>query len=177
MKQLELAFFSACALIVLAAPFLPTQILLSLDYLVIRLLLVTALLYMIRMGTIPALFCFMAVAVLFVERNRRKVSYAQKALDEMDSSKPSTPSPIADAFIAPSTIHPAVFNTPASTETGYLPIREMDTAAFEAVADTINEKVVLESVYRQGSAIRADLFEDFGVGHLYGVKTVEDQDV
>jgi hypothetical protein len=94
----------------------------------------------------------------------------------MDSSKPSMPSPIAAAFTAPSTIHPAVFDTPSSTETGYLPIREMDTAAFEAVADTINEKVVLESVYRQGSAIRADLFEDFGVGHIYGVKTVEDQD-
>jgi hypothetical protein len=41
--------------------------------------------------------------------------------------------------------------------------------AFEPVADSINEKVVMESVYRHGSATAAtEMFEEMGVGHLVG---------
>lgn len=76
---------------------------------------------------------------------------------------------LSTAFVAPSTIHPVEFDRPVDTEVGFLPVREMDTAEFEPVADSINEKVVMESVYRHGSATAAtEMFEEMGVGHLIG---------
>jgi hypothetical protein len=164
MKPTELIVFSVCVAIVLVAPFLPSALLMMLDHLVVRVVLIAGLLWVTRMGATAALFAFMAVAILLVERNRRKVSLAQKALDAMDSE--ARPAAELSAAFVPA-VTTVEFNRPAGTEVGFLPVREMDTAEFEPVADSINEKVVMESVYRHGSAsAAAELFEGMGAGHL-----------
>ena len=162
--------------IVLAAPFIPSAALLILDSLVVRVALIAVLLFMTRMGPIPSLFCFMAIAALFLERNRRKVGLAQKALDRLQAMD-STSKPLAEVGAAAAQSSPAgaagllqshanpvapvEFDRPIPRETGFLPLREMDTATFEPVGESINEKVVLASAYRGGAASVSDRFHEF----------------
>ena len=153
--------FAIFVAVVLAAPFSPSSLLFWLDSIAVRVALIAVLLYVTRMGAIPSLFCFMALAALFLERNRRKVQHAQKALAAMDAIDPAATQRADLTMTPPTTVHPVEFDQPAERETSFLPIREMDTADFEPVGDSVNEKVVLASAYHGGAATVADRFAEY----------------
>ena len=88
MYRIELTYFIILTVIILFSQFLPTGLLLLLDNFVARVLIVMGLLYLISLGPTAGIFGFMAVALMFLERNRRKMAVAAKKLDLMDTDRP-----------------------------------------------------------------------------------------
>lgn len=175
----ELVYFLILSIVFLAAPFLPTAVLLSLDHMVLRIAMVIGLLFLIRMGPTAGIFGLMAFAALYVERNRRKVDVALQKLDAMDPEMPQ-PALVSVALQPQKTVPVKPFDTPDEEEVFFIPHdvdEPCDITQFEPVAPTINQKGVLQTVYPlnggEGAvSSSAELYEMLGMGHLQGVETV-----
>ena len=176
MRQAEIPLFVLLILVIAAAPFFPTRLLLVLDWLVVRIIVAVLLLYFVSVGPIVAVFGFIALALLYMERNRRKVQGGLKKWDALDTKLAS----VEEAHRAQTTVKVAPFDTPDGSETEYTPLEEeaMDVSMFEPVAPSQNEKVVLASAYPVGhqssssTASLGSIYEQLGYGHVRQVETV-----
>jgi hypothetical protein len=181
MYRTELTYFIVLTVIILFSQFLPTNLLLLLDNVVVRILIVLALLYLISLGPTAGILGFMAVSVIYLERNRRKVSVAVNKLNKMDWSE-SKQATVEEASEPQKTVPVNEFDKPQEEEFDYMPHDTCDSGNFEPVAPTINEKAVLSTIYplnKSGpeSGTAADqLFEELGFGHIRGVETIGDSD-
>lgn len=181
MYRAELTYFIVLTVIILFSQFLPTGLLLLLDNFIVRILVVLVLLYLISVGPTAGILGLMAISVMYLERNRRKVVVAAKKIDEMDWNKPEQAT-VEQASKAQTTVPVKEFDKPIEEETDFMPNDTCETDNFEPIAPTINEKAVLSTIYplnkygsESGSA--ADqLFEKLGFGHIQGVETVGDAD-
>ena len=181
MFQTELSYFIALSLLILVSSFLPTGLLLLLDNVLIRLLVALALLFLISVGPMAGIFGLMAIAILYLERNRRKVVVALQKVDLMDNATPQQAT-VEEAGQPQKTVPVNPFDKPEAEESDYFPDDGCESGQFEAVAPTINEKAVLATIYplhkngpEAGTGSNA-LFEDLGFGHIRGVKTVNTED-
>jgi hypothetical protein len=174
MYRTELLYFILLVFTILASPYLPTNLLLLFDNIIVRVFIVIMLLYLITKGPTVGIFGFVAVAILYLERNRRKVSLAVNKLDAMDvyMRKEAT---VEEASQPQHTVPVKPFDYPNVKETEFLPHTAHDSHEFEPIAPSINQKAVLSSIYPfQGSGYASDsekLYESMGVGHLAGVVT------
>lgn len=180
MYRSELTYFIVLSIIILLSPLLPTPLLLLLDSIIIRVGVVILLLYLISIGPTAGIFGLMAICILYLERNRRKVSIAKNKIDKMDFTK-SRPATVEEASKPQTTVPVRSFDKPTHDETEFLPTEEpCDITMFEPVAPTINEKTVLSTVYPLGNNESAsasnELFEKLGFGHIKGVETLGDSD-
>jgi hypothetical protein len=180
MYRSELTYFVVLSIIILLAPILPTSLLLLLDSILIRIGVVILLLYLISIGPTAGIFGLVAVCILYLERNRRKVSMAKKKLDKMDFTK-SRPATVEEASAPQKTVPVRSFDRPDHDETDFLPDEEpCDITMFEPVAPSINEKKVLSTIYPLGNNESGSgsnsLFEKLGFGHINGVETMGDSD-
>lgn len=180
MYRSELTYFIVLSLIIILTPLLPTSLLLLLDSVIVRIGVVLLLLYLISMGPTAGIFGLMAVCVVYLERNRRKVSLAKQKLDKMDFTK-SRPATVEEASTPQKTVPVRSFDQPDNNETEFLPDNEpCDITMFEPVAPSINEKTVLSTVYPLGNNESGsgsnDLYEKLGFGHINGVETMGDAD-
>ncbi len=180
MYRSELTYFIVLSLIIILTPLLPTSLLLLLDSVIVRIGVVLLLLYLISMGPTAGIFGLMAVCVLYLERNRRKVGLAKQKLDKMDFTK-SRPATVEEASTPQKTVPVRSFDQPDNNETDFLPIEEpCDITMFEPVAPSINEKTVLSTIYPLGNNESGsgsnDLYEKLGFGHINGVETMGDAD-
>ena len=180
MYRSELTYFIVLSIIVILAPLLPTKVLLLLDSIFVRAGVVLLLLYLISIGPTAGIFGLMAVCVLYLERNRRKVNIAKQKLDKMDFSKPNQTT-VEEASTPQKTVPVRSFDRPDQNETDFMPTEEpCDITMFEPVAPSINEKTVLSTVYPLGNNESGsgsnDLFEKLGFGHINGVQTLGDSD-
>ena len=121
-------------------PFLPDTMFGLLDSIVGVLVLLLAVLLALPQGTVPGVLVLLAVALTFVERNRRKV--ATKLLPEIQPTlqqqlAPSPPMSEAE-------IHPE-WETSQEEETKFFP-EEQQTDSFEPVASSINEKSAIPTI-------------------------------
>ena len=183
MQRSELFVFVLSVCIILISSFLPSGILLLLDYLIVRAVLVIVLLVMMNMGPTAGIFFLMAIAVLYLERNRRKVSLARDKLDELDVSQP-TQAPVEVAYIPQKNVPVNTFDHAPILESDFLPdgifttadtleVLPSGTGEFYPVDSSINQKDVLPTIYDSGSASVANgMYEDAGFGHIVGVETV-----
>ena len=174
MFQTEINYFVVLALIALSTPFLPSKLLFLLDTLLVKLGMVVLLLYLIRVGPTVGIFGLMAIALLFLERNRRKVGHALEKLDAMDVHRPPQAT-VQEASLPQKTVPVRAFDQPSPVESTFVPDGD-DDSNFEPVAPTINQKAVLSSIYPLSSASSTAsqfLYEKLGVGHLDGVETFE----
>jgi hypothetical protein len=178
MYRTELLYFVVLTVIILFSQFLPTGLLMILDNVVVRILIVGALLYLISLGPTAGIFGLLAIAIMFLERNRRKVAVAAKKIDLMDVSRPSQAT-VEEASTPQQTVPVLPFDKPDETETDFLPHETCDSGNFEPVAPTINNKAVLATIYplnKSGpeSGTASDgLYEAMGFGHVRGIKTVD----
>lgn len=78
MYRAELTYFIVLTVIILFSQFLPTGLLLLLDNVVVRIGIVLALLYLITLGPTAGIFGLIAIAIMYLERNKRKVIVAAK---------------------------------------------------------------------------------------------------
>jgi len=178
MYRVELTFFIALTVIILFSQFLSTAALLLLDNFIVRILLVIGLLYLISLGPTAGIFGLMAIGLIYLERNRRKVKIAAKKIDLMDFNRPEQAT-VEEAEKAQTTIPVNDFDKPTDEESYYIPSESCETDNFEPVAPTINEKSVLSTVYplyknRPETATVDNLYEELGFGHIRGVETVGD---
>lgn len=185
MRQAEIPIFFLQILVVVVSPFLPTNGLLVLDWLPVRILMAVLLLYFTSVGPVVAVFGFVSIALLYMERNRRKVQGGLKRWEELEAISGSlSGAPVEEAHRAQSTVRVAPLEMPRGEETEYAP-REgdgatgpeepLDVSVFEPVAPTQNEKVVFASSYpvshraASSTASMGSIYEQLGVGHVPGM--------
>lgn len=177
MYRTELTYFVVLTVIILFSQFLPTGLLLLLDNILVRILIVLALLYLISIGPTAGILGLMAVAVMYLERNRRKVVVAAKKIDLMDVNRPEQAT-VEEASKPQTTVPVNDFDKPEEEEFDYMPHETCDSDNFEPVAPTINEKSVLSTIYplnKRGPEAgdgSDKLYEELGFGHIPGVETV-----
>ena len=180
MQQVEAIYFIVGVIIILGTPFVPTNLLLLLDNIIARSAAIVLLLYLITVGPVVSIIALIAICLLYVERNRRKVIVAAKKIDKMDFSLPKYAT-VEEAALPQKAVPVNKFDKPIPTQTSAIPQEEpCDITNFEPVAPTINEKTVLASIYplnkfepESGSAAD-ELFETLGFGHVMGVETMGD---
>ena len=165
----EVFYLILFAVILLASPLLPTPLLLLLDNIVIRIAIVCLLLYLLRFGSTVPIIAFIAIAALFLERNRRKVAEALKKLDAMEVP---TFADVDEAYEKTMPVDVPSFSTPNGEDADFIPQDNGETNIFEPVDTTINQKAVLSTIYPLDE--RTDeLYEKMGFGHVDGVHTME----
>jgi hypothetical protein len=180
MYPAELFYFIVLTLIILFSQFLPTSFLLLLDHFIIRIIAVVVLLYLISIGPTAGIFGLMAISLIYLERNRRKVAIAVQKINKMDINRPPQAT-VAEEAIPQKTVPVNEFSAPNQEETSYLPQDDTcDITNFEPIAPTINQKAVLSTIYPltqngpESGTASTHLYEKLGFGHIDGVKTVGD---
>jgi hypothetical protein len=177
MYQRELIYFIVLATVVLFSQFLPMDILLLLDSIVIRIIIVLLILYLISIGPTAGIFGLMAIASLYLERNRRKVIVASKKIDLLDVNRPQQAT-VKEASQPQKTVPVNEFDEPNNKESDYIPSNTCDTDNFEPVDSTINEKAVLSTSYplaesnNESASAIGKLYENLGFGHVKGLATL-----
>jgi hypothetical protein len=171
----EIHYFVILAVLTLSTPFLPSRLLYVLDNVLVRLLMIAALLYCIHIGPTVGIFGLIAISVLYLERNRRKVGQALEKLDAMEVPK-APQATVEEASTPQKTVPVRQFDTAVPVESTYVPEEDMDDLNFEAVAPTINQKAVMSTIYPLSSNSSGSgsqhLFEKMGLGHLSNVETL-----
>ena len=172
MYQAELIYFVVLTILIVVPQFLPTDLLLLLDHLIVRIAIIFVLLYLVNKGPTAAIFGFMAIASLYLERYRRKVGMAKNKLDAMDVNflRQAT---VEEASQPQRTVPVKPFDRPDQEESEFVPEDQTcDITNFEPVAPSINQKAVLSTVYplhQNGQASASDsLYEKMGFGHVEG---------
>lgn len=176
MYRLELIYFIVLTIIILFSQFLPTELLLPLDNFIVRIGIVILLLYLIGVGPTAGIVGFVAISCMYLERNRRKMSIANQKLDAMDVNylKQAT---VEEASQAQKTVPVNDFDNPTEKVSDYLPHQTCDSGTFEPVAQSIDEKAVLSTIYplhNHSAAGSNRLYEELGFGHIKGLETVGD---
>jgi hypothetical protein len=170
MYRVELPYFLGFTILILSTPFLPSWIFMMFDNILVRIAIVFVLLFLISKGPTAGIFGLMAIGIVYLERNRRKIIVASKKLDMMDinipnqmsvkeESKPQETVPVAD-FSLP----------PRDDELPYMPADECGNDNFEPVAPSINMKNALHTIDPGSSSDR--FYEQQGFGHVKGVETL-----
>ena len=177
MYRTELTYFIVLTVIILFSQFLPTDLLLLLDNFLVRILVVILLLYLISLGPTAGILGLMAISIMYLERNKRKVVVATKKLDEMDWNRPQQAT-VEEASKPQTTVPVNEFDSPNEEESDFFPDETCDSGNFEPVAPSINEKAVLSTIYPlnkygpEAGDGSDQLFEKLGFGHIPGVETV-----
>lgn len=124
----------------IALPFLPNTFFTLIDNVVGVLLLLILALLVLPYGPIPGVLTLVAVALTFVERNRRKVT--TKLLQD---GKPSLEKQLAPAPpMSDMEVHPQ-WETSNEDETPFYPEQDQ-TDTFEPVSSSINEKTAIPTI-------------------------------
>ena len=174
MFQKELSYFLTLAIIVLGAPCLPTNMLMVLDSIIIRVALIFAILFLISLGPTAGIFGILAIGVLYLERNRRKVAVARTKVDLLDNGLPEQMT-VEEESIPQQTVKVNPFDEPRDNMSTFMPKEDCGSDDFHPVAETINEKVVLPSIYpRSNPSVNSSssMYEKSGFGHIPGVQTI-----
>ena len=174
MFQKELSYFLTLAIIVLGASYLPTSMLMVLDSIIIRITLIFAVLFLISLGPTAGIFGILAIGILYLERNRRKVAKALTKVDLLDNDLPVQMT-VEEESIPQQTVKVNPFDEPRYDMETFMPKEECGSDDFHPVADTINEKVVLPTIYpRSNPSVNSSsaIYEKSGFGHIPGVQTI-----
>jgi hypothetical protein len=133
-KELNLlaAHFIAFFLI----PYLPRSVLILTDNIFVRLILLVSLISAAYVSPIVAVATFVLIALLFVERNKAKMTHLKSAMEQ------STPESEAIADIVTPETAPAQpeFDTPTVRSHAYMPQNDSGDNSFAPVAESMNQK-------------------------------------
>ena len=121
-------------------PFLPDNLFSLTDGVVGVFLLLLVVLMALPLGPLPGVLTLGAVALTFVERNRRKVSKKLISDDTPSLKQQLEPAPP----MSEAEVHPQ-WETSNEDETSFYPEQEQ-TDAFEPVASSINEKSAIPTI-------------------------------
>jgi hypothetical protein len=124
----------------LCLPFYPDTLFVLLDGIVGVFFLLFAVLIALPYGTVPGVLVLVAVALTFVERNRRKINTKLLNPQEIRYEEQMAPPPP----MSPDEVHPA-YEYPQEEELPFYP--EQDASdTFEAVGRSINDKQPIKTL-------------------------------
>jgi hypothetical protein len=130
----------------LCLPILPNQVFDLLDNIVGVLILLLLLVYSISFGGISTVVAFIAIALTFVERNKRTIQ-AKLLGNNVQLTLPSLDEQLAAAPpMSPDEIHPEYDNPIDDANVVSFRPHEDAENTFESVGDSINEKQVIPTI-------------------------------
>ena len=151
-----------------ASPVIPTMILLLLDNIVVRVLVVATLLYGITQGPLIGLATLVTIGLLFIERNRHKVSLAKtkferimEASDNGTAKQSQTQMTVEQEGVPQNTVKVREFDEADGREAIFLPGKNTGNDEFNRVpwSEELNDKRALKTVPIGNKS--AYLFKDF----------------
>ena len=147
-------------------PFLPNYVLATSDNLLVTLLLLVVLVYSLNFGSLAGIFTFMAVALTFVERNRRKALPKLNAMPVEVAEESLTQQLAPSPPMSPDEVHPAP-ETPEEDVLRFVPSSESGDNTFAPVAPSIDEKTPVPTIGPNN-----DKAEQFFLSHDLGKTTL-----
>lgn len=144
-----------------ASPVIPTMALLLLDNIVVRVLVVAALLYSITQGPLIGLATLVAIGLLFIERNRHKVSLAKTKFERIMEASDSPQMTVEQEGVPQNTVKVREFDEADGREAIFLPGKNTGNDEFHRVpwSEELNDKRALKTVPIGNKS--AYLFKDF----------------
>lgn len=169
-KQIGATEF-ALGLAIVFVPFIPSNILSLLDFIIIRFLAVLAVLWGISRGPMIGIFTFVLIAALYLERNRQKIINARYKFAEIVDVNTPVQMTIEEEGESQKVVPVQDFDSPENRIFYYAP---KDGCAANSndftpppPSESLNAKVVFNTI-PQGSK-SAGIFEKEGYGHLPGM--------
>ena len=158
----ELTLILGFAALILIAPMMPNSILLTFDNMIVRIASVLVLLYAISQGPAAGLLALIAIGVLYLERNRRKVAAAQELLNKMDIDADQNAT-VQEESVSQKTVPVHAFDDAEDVSMHFLPGDHVGHNEFHPVAgsDSLNDKIALARVPNGTHA--AEVFENAGL--------------
>ena len=131
-----------------AAPVLPGPILQLLDNIIVNIVLVLGVLFAITQGPLIGIMGLMAVAMLYMERNRVKVSAARTRFTEIQEASDPAEMTVEQEGESQETVPVREFRKARESESIYLPGPKVGDDDFDAVlgAPDLNHKTPLPTV-------------------------------
>jgi hypothetical protein len=128
-------------------PYIPADILLLTDLLLVRLCIVVGLLYLGCINPTITVVAFVAICFIFIQRNTIKMKQLQVAMQQ------STPESEAIMTIeSPITAPPQpAFDTPSDSSIPFAPTEDSGDNSFSPVAPSMNQKIPLPTETVKGS--------------------------
>lgn len=144
-----------------ASPVIPATALLLLDNIIIRVLVVAALLYSITQGPLIGLATLVTVGLLFIERNRHKVSNAKFKFEQIMEASDSPQMTVEQEGVPQNTVKVREFDEADGREAIFLPGKNTGNDEFNRVpwSEELNDKRALKTVPIGNKS--AYLFKDF----------------
>jgi len=144
-----------------ASPVIPVMVLLLLDNIVVRLLVVTALLYSTTQGPLIGLATLVTIGLLFIERNRHKVFLAKTKFERIMEASDNPQMTVEQEGVPQNTVKVREFDEADGRETIFLPGKNTGNDEFNRVpwSEELNDKRALKTVPIGNKS--APLFKDF----------------
>ena len=144
-----------------ASPVIPVMVLLLLDNIVVRLLVITALLYSITQGPLIGLATLVTIGLLFIERNRHKVLNAKFKFEKIMEASDSPQMTVEQEGVPQNTVKVREFDEADGREAIFLPGKNTGNDEFNRVpwSEELNDKRALKTVPIGNKS--AYLFKDF----------------
>ena len=156
---------------IILTPLLPSNLLAVLDLLFIRIFAVLGLLWAITKGPRIGLLAFILIAVLYLERNRRKIDIARDRFSQIVEADTLPQMSVEEEGQGQTTVNVRDFDTPEDRTFYYLPNPSCATNSdtFEPPSDTLNGKIVFPSIPLGAKA--GPIFQRDGFGRIPGLPT------
>jgi hypothetical protein len=133
-RELNILFFHFILFFLL--PYIPREIIVLSDMLVVRIALLAILIYSAYISPLIAITTFIVIALLFVERNKIKMNRLQAA---MSQSTPESPA-IAEIQSPETAPEQPAFLQPEVDSYPFMPQDDSGDDSFFPVAESLNEK-------------------------------------
>jgi len=144
----ELYSLIVLLIVTFAAPVLPAPILHLLDNVLVNIVLILGILFAVTQGPVIGIIALMAVAMLYMERNRTKVERARSKFSEIQEASDPAQMTVAQEGQPQETVYVREFARARDSEAIYLPGPKVGDDDFEAVlgAPDLNHKNVQPTV-------------------------------
>jgi hypothetical protein len=159
--QKEIYSLIGLLIVTFAAPVLPSPILQLLDNIIVDIVLVLLVLFAVTQGPLLGIMALMAIAMLYMERNRIKILAARTKFNEIQEATDPAEMTVEQEGVPQETVEVREFRRARASETIYLPGPKVGDDDFDAVlgAPDLNQKKVLPTVPLGEKS--AYLFKDF----------------
>jgi hypothetical protein len=131
-----------------AAPVLPRPILQLLDNIIVNIVLILGVLFAVTQGPLLGIMALMAVAMLYMERNRAKINAARTKFNEIQEASDPAQMTVEQEGESQQTVAVREFRRARESESIYLPGPKVGDDDFDAVlgAPDLNHKTPLPTV-------------------------------
>jgi hypothetical protein len=156
---------------IIFTPLIPSNLLAVLDIIFIRIFVIFALLWAITKGPRIGLLTFIFIAVLYLERNRRKMDYARDRFIKIVEADTPPQMSVEEEGQGQTTVNVRDFDKPEDRTFYYLPNPSCaaNSNTFTPPDGTLNGKIVFPSVPQGEKA--AKVFQRDGFGRIPGLPT------